>query len=722
MAMRLVKLRKFSIIIFVLLAIGALTPHQASALGPYTGVILDRLTGEPIEGASVLVYWTKQVPEYIHSVIIHSHSETIAVRLVYTDRDGRYNIPSVFYSSSSDRLDSTNVIIYQPGYKAYLNEILHAPGAGPPKHPDFKDMGNTVKLDRLPPCFDHRAHVEMIDHAMYWYYTTPTMLGIVERVEFMQRVNWERRRGFKMGLLLPSFGFANESRRIFPKWMELLRNGSSAEKILALGNSYKLKYSEYTKDPRVWDPVLSALLDQDPIVRVAAAAFLQTIGQTRKEDMDSGVFSSGCCKETAIVPSLITALDDRDPRVRAEAAAALGWYYGDRKSRTDVDREDRAIDPLINSLKDPDPWVRLNATFALGNLDATKAIAPLTELLHDGSDRRSRYVRQEAVWAIKRLRHVRESRPETVPIPVVGHRSEEFIEIKKRQDAHQKEIAERPDYYFPLLLSQLKDRDPAVRNNALDDLWTLRDHHAVKDRLLGMLKDKDPSVRDKAVYLLGQLKENDLAGPLLTMLEDDNETVRLRALQALGSLNDARIPDANIRMLHDPAFYVRTTAIGNVRRTRDRRAVESLIGFFHTIERFNNDDDFIATLSIGALGTIGDVRAVDPLIDTLDGQFEIECSPSLRIAAAEALGTLKDKKALPDLSKVLLDNDEIPSLRSAVAQAIGAIGDLSSLGVLKKAQESSQIGDYLSHTPNTQQDIQKFKLETQRAIEKLSEK
>jgi len=205
--MRLMKILKE--LIFVSTILTVLSPSLAFSLGPYTGVVLDSLTDKPVEGASVLFYWTKSIPQ-----IMHSRSETIAARLIYTDHQGRYKIPSVSANFGlMGSLESTNVIIYQPGYKVYIISIRHNnPYYDPSKDPPFKDKGNNVELERIPPGFNHTKHVELIDRALWgidYYpglYDRPQnelpwekMLEAklkegFEKQEFLSRVEWEERR------------------------------------------------------------------------------------------------------------------------------------------------------------------------------------------------------------------------------------------------------------------------------------------------------------------------------------------------------------------------------------------------------------------------------------------------------------------------------------------------------------------------------------------------
>jgi HEAT repeat protein len=171
-------------------------------------------------------------------------------------------------------------------------------------------------------------------------------------------------------LFLPGLALADDFGKDIPKWLDLLNNGISKEKRLALYNLWPVQSGRYGEDARIWKPILGALFDKDSAVREAAADFLKTMGESLNFENQSAFI--GCCKETEIIPSLIKALEDPNPRVRAEVAAALGHYYGYPTSPDEIEREQRAISTLIKKLKDPDPWVRLNVAFSLGELKTEK--------------------------------------------------------------------------------------------------------------------------------------------------------------------------------------------------------------------------------------------------------------------------------------------------------------------------------------------------------------
>jgi hypothetical protein len=186
------------------------TVCSAIILGPYSGTVIDSQTGEPIEGASVLFYWEKRVPTPPSG----GSSEPIETRLVYTDKKGFYDIPRILANLGLlGVLESINVIIYQPGYQAYIARVWHdSPYTKP--DPSFRTKDNMVKLDRIPPNFNHQKHYRMIEDTLspireygwedqIWgkKLTWEERLrlnvksGILEKEELLRRAEWEERRG-----------------------------------------------------------------------------------------------------------------------------------------------------------------------------------------------------------------------------------------------------------------------------------------------------------------------------------------------------------------------------------------------------------------------------------------------------------------------------------------------------------------------------------------------
>lgn len=181
----------------------------ALSLGPYTGQIIDSRTGEPIIGASILMYHMKTIPHPMGGTDVLAN-----ISLTRTDDNGVYSIPKTAVNLGlSAMLYSTRVIFYQPGYIISTDRVTYVHPIDSDKKPrDIKQAIKLVKLDRIPPDFDHKKHYKKIDRVLWGlreyedFYAglspteKPRKTGpILEVREFRRRTEWEERRAYNRG-------------------------------------------------------------------------------------------------------------------------------------------------------------------------------------------------------------------------------------------------------------------------------------------------------------------------------------------------------------------------------------------------------------------------------------------------------------------------------------------------------------------------------------------
>jgi hypothetical protein len=200
-------------VVFLLLTLFP-TSGFSKMVGPYTGQVLDSRTGEPIQGASLFVSLTK------YNIALSPagsefYPERVKSMLIYTDEKGKYSIPKTLFSTGiPGSLNSTTIIIYQPGYQAIIkkNSMWN-------KKPNrFKKKDNIIKLERIPTNFDHKSHYERISDEIGNMGDCPIIPPIdylasskgdirvkwdkfidkaqlnIPKEEFLRRVEWENRR------------------------------------------------------------------------------------------------------------------------------------------------------------------------------------------------------------------------------------------------------------------------------------------------------------------------------------------------------------------------------------------------------------------------------------------------------------------------------------------------------------------------------------------------
>ena len=132
--------------------------------------------------------------------------------------------------------------------------------------------------------------------------------------------------------------------------------------------------------------------------------------------------------------------------------------------------------------------------------------------------------------------------------------------------------------------------------------------------------------------------------PLIQALEDNSPDVRGNAAQALGKIGDERAVGPLVMIMNDPNenFPPRENeilALGEI----GEPAVEPFI------QILDSNVAGLAAMAAYSLRVIGEF-AVEPLIQAMEDE-----KPQIRARAAEALGGIKDKRAIEPLTRALHD-------------------------------------------------------------------
>ncbi len=151
-------------------------------------------------------------------------------------------------------------------------------------------------------------------------------------------------------------------------------------------------------------------------------------------------------------------------------------------------------------------------------------------------------------------------------------------------------------------------------------------------------------------------------------LKSENSNLRIEAAEKLSLSKDNRAGEPLLGALQDSVGYVRHIAIKGLGQLRVQRAVPLLIGLIHDP---NHD-----TVAIQALGKIGDLTAIKPLLPILENK-----DPYRREASAGALGQLKAREAYEPLIKLLDDIDEYGFVRSMSLSAMILIAETHDLPI-----------------------------------------
>jgi HEAT repeat protein len=222
----------------------------------------------------------------------------------------------------------------------------------------------------------------------------------------------------------------------------------------------------------------------------------------------------------------------------------------------------------------------------------------------------------------------------------------------------------------PALLRVLADENPYVRATTAEVLGAIGDRTAVRS-LTRILGDREPAVRDKAAWALGLLGDSQAATSLADLLRRDASLdVRMTAVTALGHLScrasveplleglqgePARLRATSARALGGMGEMLASGVRGEICRSRAGEALMIAL---------KDKDLAVRAAAIDALGALKEQRAVDPLAAFAD-------DPQLGPSAVQAIGRIGTNHARRTLEKLasLGPDDAIgAAAREALAQ------------------------------------------------------
>ncbi|HMC77095.1 MAG TPA: HEAT repeat domain-containing protein [Vicinamibacterales bacterium] len=402
--------------------------------------------------------------------------------------------------------------------------------------------------------------------------------------------------------------------------------------------------AEAIEQPRVFEP---ALRDDNWRVRRAAVEGLSRhahrdmlaslLTALRHEHHDFNVLSSAltllATSDMDVTAPLIELLQGDDADLRMQAALALGEQ-----------QHPAAADALVVALDDPDQNVRFHAIEALGRLRAAEAVERLADLAESGDF----FLAFPAIDALARINDAR--------------------------------VAQR-------LVPMLANDD--IREPVIDALGELAGAEAVAP-LVEILNRTGaaPAVARALVRLYERYEARYGGGSYVTaefqaalkpagaqrVLDavTDGSADTLRPLVTLlGWLRGPAVEQALTRLLGRPE--IRTEVIEAIVR-QDAGVVDRLV------EQLSAGDDDTRLAAIGALGRIGDRRAVPALTPLLAEQ------PPIAIATAGALARIGDARAFEPLL-ALLAHEDAP-VRQAVVGALNSLGHPDMSGRIKELLEA----------------------------------
>jgi len=136
------------------------------------------------------------------------------------------------------------------------------------------------------------------------------------------------------------------------------------------------------------------------------------------------------------------------------------------------------------------------------------------------------------------------------------------------------------------------------------------------DGLADVLRSGSFALRQEAVKALEEIGSDDSCEPLASALQDKNKAVRKAAAVALGTLASKEAAAYLVGAMDDEEWNVRDAAVLALGRTGNSEVV-----IMPLIRALSNLDWYSVDSVAEALGCLGDVRAVKPLVELLERNY-----------------------------------------------------------------------------------------------------
>lgn len=416
-----------------------------------------------------------------------------------------------------------------------------------------------------------------------------------------------------------------------------------------------------SRDGRAWEVLVDQLEDASSTIRTAAVSALGGIGDPRA------------------VPALVGMFDSDSDEIRRDSVSALG-KIGDRRavrpmmllSLDDPELKftvagavtsmgEVATPELLELLNESDPGVVLESVVLLGRLRDKKAVKSLMGII----EQRSPIFRSHAAEALGQIGDER-------AVSVLS-------ELLQDEDASVRVVAASALGKMPkaanakALVRALRDTDDDVRRLAAVALGEIGDKRA-GDSLTVLLDDAHADVREAAAVALGRIGDGRAIEPLLQMLDSDDEDALLRAIGAFRSLRDPAVVEQLLPFLYHERTAIRQRTVETLGLIGDSLAAERLEG---VLKGDRSSDVRVAAAK--ALGDIRDPGSIDALEQALQDEFQIRCR------AVVSLGMIGDEQSLPALLAML--KDPVPEVRFQATTAVAELGKTSAMGPLEALLE-----------------------------------
>jgi len=230
---------------------------------------------------------------------------------------------------------------------------------------------------------------------------------------------------------------------------------------------------------------------------------------------------------------------------------------------------------------------------------------------------------------------------------------------------------------YESLLALLSNDRAAVRRAAIGALHSLG-HPRMREDIRRLLLDRNMHVRECAIRIAGYFGYPDCADLLLQGIHDGDENVRRAAVENLTNLEEERVLPVLRTAVRDESPKIRAAAAQSLGHLESVAAVPDLM------RAMSDPDEWVRYYSARALRQIRSPESIDALAAAL----REDSATQVRIAAADALGSIGGRRTVSFLAPFVTSDDS--DLARAALLALGVVGHPDALYPIQAALRSSE--------------------------------
>jgi HEAT repeat protein len=382
------------------------------------------------------------------------------------------------------------------------------------------------------------------------------------------------------------------------------------------------------------------------------------------------------------------------------AAAASPHTVETLAAAASVGGQQVRFDDVVRNLRNPDPKARLDSVRLLRDAKYPEAIVPMAPLVLDPVDD----IQLEAIAAEVSF---------FVDQDIKSRRMVGFV-LEKRNplvaatafDLGPLALVPRtsPPELITSLLQAIDDGNPRVRLEAMYAVGVVARPPLASDEtalLIKALDHFDPGVRAAAARVIGRLKVDQAADPLVKAINDSHADVRYSAMLALGAIRATRAVSPLGQQFE---YYKKGEGAWSALEALAEIASPASVPVFEA--HIDDNDPSVRRAAIEGLGRTGDASQ----LDTIQKLATTDDAPMVRLAASFAMQKLgrdytsrivdqmNDEKIVLQAQEYLLElgpsvvpllaprlQDPDVGVRVAVAELLGTLGNESTISALKAA-------------------------------------